>query len=290
MKRFFSIIMLVLVLVSTCCITIPVSAASADDFIGIWYLNDVLEPLNVTAEFDFTMKGTEYNKLELISTGSEFKIIRYNKNISSSHYYYKDSTGYVYSNDRTIEITTAPDLSTTGNQNFFYFWLKNNAVKAEKRTLLDYAKDVVADAQKNIDTNANYWLVTKNSETNYTVYLSTTPFSYSVTDKVLSYGSGTVRKTTVTDSDGTFAYNGWGTISTSTFAPSGEPIAVSNDIEGFFPIPLHQVVLGATQGGLVETLPALGGTIPTLVLCGVGLMALLVVLSLFGKRSQIFHL
>lgn len=58
----------------------------------------------------------------------------------------------------------------------------------------------------------------------------------------------------------------------------------------FFPNPLyHQVQKVTTETLTKETLPTMGGTIQILILCGVGLMALLVVLSLFGKRSLIFR-
>lgn len=56
----------------------------------------------------------------------------------------------------------------------------------------------------------------------------------------------------------------------------------------FFTIPLPEVIQGVTAETLnSQTVPALGGTMKVLVLCGVGLIALLVVLKLFGKRSLI---
>lgn len=58
----------------------------------------------------------------------------------------------------------------------------------------------------------------------------------------------------------------------------------------FFPIPLWTTIQKVTQGKLEEeTVPTMASTMNTLVLCGVGLMACLVVLSLFGKRSLIFR-
>lgn len=60
--------------------------------------------------------------------------------------------------------------------------------------------------------------------------------------------------------------------------------------EIFFPLPLWEITQGVTMETLeTQTLGAVAGTITTLTLCGVGLMALLVVLSLFGKRSLIFR-
>lgn len=54
------------------------------------------------------------------------------------------------------------------------------------------------------------------------------------------------------------------------------------------PPPLAEVIQGVTEETIkTETLPAVAGTMSILTLCGVGLMACLVVLSLFGKRSLI---
>lgn len=68
-------------------------------------------------------------------------------------------------------------------------------------------------------------------------------------------------------------------------------VRVSPDTSGFFPHPLPPlaaVIQGVTAETLnSQTVPALGGTMKVLVLCGVGLIASLVVLKLFGKRSLI---
>ena len=57
----------------------------------------------------------------------------------------------------------------------------------------------------------------------------------------------------------------------------------------FFPYPLAEQILAVTSGAMEETMPELGGTMTTLMVCGVGCLALLVVLKLFGKRSLIFR-
>lgn len=59
--------------------------------------------------------------------------------------------------------------------------------------------------------------------------------------------------------------------------------------ENFMAVPLAEIIQGVTEEQLAKTLPALGGTTRILVLCGAGLMASLMVLSLFGKRSLIFR-
>lgn len=51
---------------------------------------------------------------------------------------------------------------------------------------------------------------------------------------------------------------------------------------------LPVTILEVTEEQMVKTLPEMVGTMKTLALCGVGCLALLVVLSLFGKRSLLF--
>ena len=61
--------------------------------------------------------------------------------------------------------------------------------------------------------------------------------------------------------------------------------------ENFFlpPRPLAVEVGAMTEETLVGILPQMGGMMSTLALCGVGCLALLVGLRLFGKRSLIFR-
>lgn len=51
---------------------------------------------------------------------------------------------------------------------------------------------------------------------------------------------------------------------------------------------LSEIILEVTEEQLEKTLPEMGGTMKTLALCGVGLMASLVALKLFGKKSLLF--
>ncbi len=57
----------------------------------------------------------------------------------------------------------------------------------------------------------------------------------------------------------------------------------------FFPIPLWAKVGQVTQGEIPALTQNLGGTMKILALCGVGCLASLVVLKLFGKRSLIYR-
>ena len=57
----------------------------------------------------------------------------------------------------------------------------------------------------------------------------------------------------------------------------------------FFPLPLWEMMGQVTQGEMTGLQTETAGTMRILVLCGVGCLALLVVLSLFGKRSLIYR-
>lgn len=67
---------------------------------------------------------------------------------------------------------------------------------------------------------------------------------------------------------------------------SGTSIYAYHDT-GFFPIPLWMIPSQVTQGEAV--VKSVGGTIITLTLCGVGLMACLMALVVFGKLSRTFR-
>lgn len=56
----------------------------------------------------------------------------------------------------------------------------------------------------------------------------------------------------------------------------------------FFPVPLWEEVQTVTQGEMGNLTSETAGTMRTLVVCGVGLMACLMALSLFGKRWLLF--
>lgn len=56
----------------------------------------------------------------------------------------------------------------------------------------------------------------------------------------------------------------------------------------FFPVPLWEEVQTVTQGEMGTLTSETAGTMKTLVVCGVGLMACLMALSLFGKRWLLF--
>lgn len=58
----------------------------------------------------------------------------------------------------------------------------------------------------------------------------------------------------------------------------------------FFPVPLWEEMGQVTQGEMGVLTQETMETVSTLVLCGVGCLALLMLLSLLGRKSQIFHL
>lgn len=117
-------------------------------------------------------------------------------------------------------------------------------------TVYQIAVDGDADYIQYVTTDGQTWVEIQNSSVNYQ-----------------SVGSGIVSQTTVI---------------ASTFDWYNE------EGERFFPLPLWAEMELVTQGEMVSLTAETVGTMKVLALCGVGLIALLVVLSLFGRRSLIF--
>ena len=157
-----------------------------------------------------------------------------------------------------------------------------------RSTLLDYAYLHLANGQS-LYTQDDFWLITENDEGGYTIYLSNEPFSYNMSSAVLS-SSGTVHASSViTSSSGQNGGRGWTTKTPGTPLSYGNPVESSHDIEGFFPGALWEEMEAVTQGAIVAEQIRLNRTMGILVLCGVGCLALLVVLKIFGARSLIFR-
>lgn len=131
----------------------------------------------------------------------------------------------------------------------------------------------------------------------YQVYYSSSPF-YVNGDKVKTDGSYFVYRSIdggwafLSDSSGGITINKTDVAKSSHDLKNGDgSLFMAGDVTGFFfPMtPLAEMVLEVTEEELVTvTIPEMVGAMKVLVPCGVGLMALLVGLSLFGKRSLIF--
>lgn len=167
--------------------------------------------------------------------------------------------------------------------------------------------EILEIMQEKYDEGYKYFTaIYKNNDGRIWLFQSTKPFEqnnvngYLVATDSLSY----VRYTWTGDSSNYYYIGN----SPGTLAANQEPAStrvviygVSYDIydnegnlvmegdDNFFPQPpLAELVLEVTEGELVEvTIPNLVGALKILVPCGVGLMALLVGLKLFGKRSLI---
>ena len=128
-------------------------------------------------------------------------------------------------------------------------------------------------------------------------HITTASSSYVPTTETFFEGAQYHRFTLV---DGAWVYNtSAALISGGSIGTVNNIIVSSHDIKGNlyheavtqhvrFRGALPLMILEVAGERLKMTLPEMGGTMKTLVLCGVGLMASLVVLKLFGKRSLIF--
>ena len=158
---------------------------------------------------------------------------------------------------------------------------------ALRSSLLTYAQNThIANA---ISTwpSMTYWVITDNSEGGYSTYISDAPFTYG--DGLLK-STGDIRTSTVIEmSTGQNGGRGWSYIDGGSVTADGEAVAGSQVIDGFFPTPLWKTMNKVTQGEMGLLTGETAGTMKIMALSGVGCLALLAVLKLFGKRSLIFR-
>lgn len=153
-----------------------------------------------------------------------------------------------------------------------------------RSTLLEYAK---AKAEEWSSTWPYYSIVeVTGNENKLNVYMSNVPQKADEeTGKIVTSANGLNRFSVETGSDGVHTASGnYGEIQwTGTLAYA------NHDIENFLTAPLAVIIQGVTGEALELTLPSLRRTIHRILLCGIGCLALLIVLKLFGKRSLIFR-
>lgn len=154
-------------------------------------------------------------------------------------------------------------------------------------SLEDYAQVHINNGQS-LYTDASYWVLYRmEGDEKIYILLSNAPFEYDGSSSIIQplTTTGTMRKSDVSlMSTGQYGGGGWSTVSGSSIEVDPyKVIDASETIEGFFPLPLHQVIQAVTEGAMMEQIPILGGKILVLIISGIGLLALLLVLILFGK-------
>lgn len=104
--------------------------------------------------------------------------------------------------------------------------------------LLEYAH-TIKDKGLELFPETNFWLITTNptDESQYTIFVSESPFVYSIDEDILSSSSSTRYTSVLINSDGVPANTGWVTISANSPILYGDPVDSATDIDGFFPPP-----------------------------------------------------
>lgn len=320
--------LLTITLVMALCLTmlLPFGVHAEEDTLkGTWLFTDTLPQLRKDYDLggsfplNFEMNGKTYNRFECSWNGNySIRLMAYYSSTGFDIVYvWQDlsgsgQTGWQNSAYKTITVLDEPTNTKTIE------WLTTNATKKQcdgsmcpssdldfdnvcddcggiltynlRSDLYAYAVNVVSRGQELF--NADYWLITTDAgeSDGYRIFVSTHPFSYDRTTEKLT-STGTVQYVRVyTDTNGTNAGGtGWAAKSAGTSLDYGSPVEVSHDISGFFPVPLWVTVEGATQREIPNLTQTTAGTILTLTLCGVGLMALLVVFVLFGKVFRTYR-
>lgn len=144
-----------------------------------------------------------------------------------------------------------------------------------RSTLLDYARNI---GETN-DKGYNYYAIFKVSD-QYRTYVSSTPMTSS--DGVILTGTDFTYALAYELDNGSFSHGSWynGFMTDMTF------IEANHHIENFTTPPLAVTIQGVTGEALELTLPNLMNQVMTIVLCGVGCLAFLMVLHLL--RSRLF--
>lgn len=151
-----------------------------------------------------------------------------------------------------------------------------------RSTLLDYARSL---AESKASDGYPYWAIFQGSNTYY-VHISKTPMTSPNGDDLA--GTGLMYNRVSQSADGVNGGSGW---YNGFYQSYDEFVEANHSISNFRPAPpLAMVIQGVTEEQLNQTIPEVGQTITTILLCGVGCLALLILLHLLGKKSRIFHL
>lgn len=311
MKKFSCILLISVMLFS---MSVSAFASNTNTLSGTWYINSV-NGLNSTffgtQSINFTSNGKYYDGFY----GRESTQLCYEL-ADSTDYDFAYDGGWVNEGFRTVNFGTSPQTVSTS----FYEWFVGNAEQIETPTCngsICPAHDV------NIDGVCDDCGMTLMSLSRSPVPPSVTGNNF---NSALFY-SGTLYKYTVYTSDDSYTIRGsvYGERYRADTEPSSVNVKVFESYDGlnweqtydgksasnypgevgwellsssfswyddngeqFFPVPLWAEVEQVTQGEMVALTTETVGTMKVLVVCGVGLMALLVGLSLFGKRSLLF--
>lgn len=175
-----------------------------------------------------------------------------------------DDCGKVFAVLRSYDAPDPYTAWTSDRQaNFPYAFIYKNEIDANV-FIMASTRPYVQDGQIVIDTNGE-----NSSYLKYTQWGNDWRLVESYDDGTTITADNLVSSFNILDTDGNIVYN--------------------HDTD-FFPVPLWVEMDNLTQGEMVNKFsPTLVGMILTLMVCGVGCLALLVVLKLFGKRSLIFR-
>lgn len=151
-----------------------------------------------------------------------------------------------------------------------------------RSTLLDFAKSHAATY-----TDHPYFAVMQHAtdQNRYDVFVSSSPMYANPPDYETAYGEN-LRWFQVSENEiGTFSYTGDNSVTKVT----GELVYANHDIANFQELPLAVEIQGVTGEALKMEIPNLIQETRTIVLCGVGCLALLILLVLLLKAFYRFR-
>lgn len=155
--------------------------------------------------------------------------------------------------------------------------------------LLSYAYSHMQDGLDAFP-NAEYWIITDNTEGGYTIHLATSPFTYGMSTGILSSDGAIYSSSVIQMASGQNGGRGWKNHSAGTPLEYGNPVESSHEIDGFFPDPLWKEMEKVTQGAIVAEQIRINRTMGILTALGVGCLALLLLLTLLRKQLGVFQI
>ena len=289
MKRVIPILLSLVLVIS---LAVPAFASSGDFY--QWVETPTFTVDEINSPMKFNSNGVSYTSI-MLSKNYTTKVytIKYDNTVV-----YTSNQGWVNESYRIVEVTDNSNFSSYLAHNLAsytplcdgsscpandhnYDNVCDNCglvlTMSLRSTLLEFAK---AQAESWIGTWP-YHAVVKETDTLYNVYMSTTAM---VVEDGYAHGTSMIVFSVSVNTDGSHSATG----NYSADPWQGEILYANHGVN--FPLPpLAVTIQGVTEGELMEvTLPNLHQTMRTLALCGVGLMALLVLLVLLRKKSVTF--
>lgn len=322
------IIFLTVLCLVVSCFTISTFAVGNEVSSGYWTLNvgsvndpngsyPTFEQYSVSDGFNFTFAGKQFSGFYYNSIGLAFNLIGSNSDPTIITW----ADGKIVYSDEGV-LATSIKINVPAGQTLpdsAYTWFTANftyegdvqcdgtscpardvdhnnicddcgsvLVMSLRSPLLEYVYTTIDHVIENTFPDYDYWFISSSGD-DYRIELSKEPFYYDSTTGALRASSDVQSARVFESANGSFGNGGWQHYSGPfTYTPLPNIVDSSHEIN-FPETPLWEEIQGVAEGQIQnKTLPRLGGTMTTVVICGISCLALVVLLVLLAKKFRIF--